>query len=232
MQNSNLELLKKIAKRLRPLLSEVVFVGGCTTGLFITDEAAAEVRPTFDVDVIAEIASYADYVTFSERLRALGFREDTSKDAPLCRWLIDEMKLDVMPIDEKILGFSNRWYRAAMDAAQETELETSLRIRLITPPYFIATKLEAFRSRGRGDYTNSHDLEDLLTVIDGREVIVKEIASAPRIRSYIAEQFTILLQARAFLEALPGYLLPDSASQARFPILLDRIKQISAIPIC
>jgi hypothetical protein len=79
MQNSNLERLKKIATRLRPLLSEVVFVGGCTTGLFITDEAAAEVRPTFDVDVIAEITSYADYATFSERLRALSFREDTSK---------------------------------------------------------------------------------------------------------------------------------------------------------
>jgi hypothetical protein len=174
VQNSNFELLKNVARRLRPLLSEVVFVGGCTTGLFITDEPAAEVRPTFDVDVIAEITSYADYATFSERLRALSFREDRSKGAPLCRWLIDEMKLDVMPIDEKILGFTNRWYRAAMDAAQETELEPALRIRLITPPYFIATKLEAFRSRGGGDYTNSHDLEDLLTVIDGREVGLSE----------------------------------------------------------
>jgi len=232
MQNSNLELLKKVASRLRPLLSEVVFVGGCTTGLFITDEAAAEVRPTFDVDVIAEITSYADYATFSERLRALSFREDTSKGAPLCRWVIDEMKLDVMPIDEKILGFTNRWYRVAMDAAQETELEPALRIRLITPPHFIATKLEAFRSRGRGDYTNSHDLEDLLTVIDGREGIVEEIAAAPEVQPYIAEQFLTFLRTRAFLDALPGYLLPDSTSQARFPILLDRIKQISATPIC
>jgi hypothetical protein len=231
MQNSNLELLKKVARRLRPLLSEVVFVGGCTTGLFITDEAAAEVRPTFDVDVIAEITSYADYDTFSERLRALSFREDTSEGAPLCRWLIDEMKLDVMPIDEKILGFTNRWYRAAMDAAQETELEPALRIRLISPPYFIATKLEAFRSRGRGDYTNSHDLEDLVTVIDGREVIVEEIAAAPAVQPYIAEQFLTFLRTRAFLDALPGYLLPDSTSQARFPILLDRIKQISVTPI-
>lgn len=114
MPNSNLELLKQVAKRLGPLLPEVVFVGGCTTGLFITDEAAAEVRPTFDVDVIAEITSYADYATFSERLRALGFQEDTRRGAPLCRWLIEEMKLDVMPIEEKILGFSNRWYPAAM----------------------------------------------------------------------------------------------------------------------
>jgi len=110
MPNSNIELLKDVAKRLGPLLSEVVFVGGCTTGLFITDEGAAAVRPTVDVDVIAEITSYAGYATFSERLRALGFREDTSKGAPLCRWLIDGLKLDVMPIEETILGFTNRWY--------------------------------------------------------------------------------------------------------------------------
>jgi hypothetical protein len=109
MQTSNIKLLKQVARRLGPLLSEVVFVGGCTTGLFITDEAAAEVRPTFDVDVIAEITSYADYASFSERLQALGFVVDTSKGAPLCRWLIDDLKLDVMPIDEKILGFTNRW---------------------------------------------------------------------------------------------------------------------------
>src|ERR1700722_13616485 len=132
MQNSNLELLKKVARRLRPLLSEVVFVGGRTTGLFITEEAAAEVRRTFDVDVIAEITPYADYATFSERLQALSFREDTSKGAPLCRWLIDEMKLDVMPIDEKILGFTNRWYRAAMDSSQPVDLDGGLRIRTVT----------------------------------------------------------------------------------------------------
>ena len=230
MPSSNIELLKQVAKRLGPLLHEVVFVGGCTTELFITDEAAAEVRPTFDVDVIAEITSYAHYATFSERLRALGFREDTSRGAPLCRWLIDEMKLDVMPIEERILGFTNRWYRAAMDAAQDTELQAGLRIRVVTAPYFLATKLEAFRGRGKGDYANSHDLEDLLTVIDGREAIVQEIADTPTLRSYIAEQFRALLETPAFLDAMPGYLLPDVSSQGRAPILRGRIQQMAAGP--
>jgi hypothetical protein len=227
MPNSNIELLKEVAKRLGPLLSEVVFVGGCTTGLFITDAAAAEVRPTFDVDVIAEITSYADYATFSERLRALGFREDTSKGAPLCRWLIDDMKLDVMPIEKKILGFTNRWYRAAMDAAQQIDLEPGLRIRVVTAPYFVATKLEAFRGRGRGDYTSSHDLEDLLAVVDGRGEIVAEIAGAGDLKSYIATEFQTLLETPAFIDALPGYLLPDAGSQSRLSILVSRLKEIS-----
>lgn len=229
MPNSNIELLTKVAKKLGPLLREVVFVGGCTTGLLITDEAAAEVRPTFDVDVIAEITTYAGYAAFSERLRALGFREDSSKNAPLCRWLIDAIKLDVMPLEEKILGFTNRWYRAATDAAQETVLEPGLRIRVVTAPYFVATKLEAFCGRGRGDYAGSHDLEDLLTVIDGRAAIVQEIANAASVRSYIAEQFRALLKTPAFVDALPGHLLPDPGSQARLPVVRERIEAISSM---
>jgi hypothetical protein len=138
------------------------------------------------------------------------------------------MILDVMPIEERILGFTNRWYRSAMDAAQEIELEPGLRIRVVTAAYFIATKLEAFRGRGRGDYTTSRDLEDLLAVIDGREAIVEEIAALAEIQSYIAEQFQTLLETPAFIDGLPGYLLPDAGNQARLSILLCRLKEISA----
>jgi hypothetical protein len=227
MPKSNIDLLKDVARHLGPLLKEVVFVGGCTTGLFITDKAAAEVRPTFDVDVIAEITSYADLSDFSERLRSQGFREDVSEGAPVYRWMIEDMKLDVMPIDEKILGFTNQWYRPGMDAAGVIELEPELLVRMITAPYFLATKLEAFHGRGRGDYANSHDLEDLLSVIDGREEIVEEVVRAREVRTFIAEQFGVFLDKPAFREALPGYLLPDPGSQWRLPILLDRLVRIS-----
>jgi hypothetical protein len=86
MQNPNLNLLLETAHRMRPLLDEVVFVGGCTTALLITDPGAEAIRPTYDVDVIVEITSYADYAVFSERLRALGFQEESSEGTPLCRW--------------------------------------------------------------------------------------------------------------------------------------------------
>src|SRR5277367_5372031 len=102
-----------MAARLKPLLPEIVFVGGCTTGLLITDPAASPARATDDVDVIVEVAFYAEYARFSKRLRNLGFSEDSSEGAPICRWLVDQMKLDVMPTDETILGFSNRWYKPA-----------------------------------------------------------------------------------------------------------------------
>ena len=95
MANPNLELLTDAAKLLEPLLGELVFVGGCATALLITDEAAADVRPTFDVDAIAEITSYAGYDTFSERLKKLGFQEDTKEDAPRCRWRQETANADL-----------------------------------------------------------------------------------------------------------------------------------------
>ena len=119
MHSRNIDLLIAAARKLTPpLLEELTFVGGCTTALLITDKAAADVRPTFDVDAIAEITSYAEYSVFSERLRKLGFSEDMSEGAPACRWRSGEIKLDIMPLDEKILGFSNRWYRPAAHSAE------------------------------------------------------------------------------------------------------------------
>jgi hypothetical protein len=127
MPDLNLEQLIQAAQFLRPLLGELVFVGGSVVGLLITDEAAGDPRATIDVDAIAEITSYAEYAAFGDRLRALGFVEDTSEGAPVCRWIHQGTILDVMPLDEKILGFSNRWYSAAMRAAIRQKLAESLR---------------------------------------------------------------------------------------------------------
>jgi len=126
MPDSNREQLINAARLLRPLPDEVVFVGGSVTGLLITDSAAGDPRATRDVDAIAAITSYPAYVTFGERLRVLGFAEDTGDGAPLCRWVNGTTVPDVMPLDEEIPGFSNRWYAAAMAAAVHHHLPLTL----------------------------------------------------------------------------------------------------------
>ncbi len=161
MSNSNLDQLIEAAEALRPLLGELVFVGGCVAGLLATDDGAGAPRTTIDVDAIAEITSYAECAKFGERLRVLGFREDSSEGAPLCRWVHEHTILDVMPLEEKIMGFSNRWYKAAMKSSTTKRISPDLEIRMVTGPFFIATKLEAFRGRGKGDFLGSHDLEDV-----------------------------------------------------------------------
>jgi hypothetical protein len=215
-----------MAARLKPLLLEIVFVGGCTTGLLITDPAASPVRATDDVDVIVEVSSYAEYSRFSKRLRSLGFSEDSSEGAPICRWLVDHMKLDVMPTDEGILGFSNRWYKPAIETANLILLD-GFELRVVTAPYFIGTKLEAFRGRGKGDFHASSDLEDIVTLLDGRPTVVEEVSeSSAVLRRYIGREVGKLLENPDFLNALPGHLAGDQISQARIPMILRNLRSL------
>jgi predicted nucleotidyltransferase len=227
MHDPNRAQLEAAVRVLHPLLDELVFAGGCATGLLITDPAAGGIRPTMDVDVITEVASYAEYASLSERLRRLGLSEDSSEGAPTCRWRYRDLILDVMPTDERVLGFSNRWYAPAIAAAQRVTI-AGLDIHVVTAVYFLATKLEAFRGRGRNDYRGSHDLEDVIAVIDGRPELLREVAEAPDdVRTYIATEARKLLGTRAFVDALSGFLLPDSASQGRVPLLIERLTNLA-----
>ncbi len=229
MPRSNREQLIATAELLRPVLPDLVFVGGAVTSLLVTDEGAGAPRATLDVDAIAEITSYAEYAAFGERLRALRFSEDTSEGAPLCRWVQPNTILDVMPLDEKILGFSNRWYRAAMETAVVHELPRGLTIRVVTGPYFLATKIEAFHGRGKGDFAFSHDLEDLIFVIDGRATLLDEVqAETPSLQEYLRDKVNALLKTPAFIDALPGYLHPDAASQARIGTIIRQLTTIAS----
>jgi hypothetical protein len=231
ISNPNLQLLITAAGLLKPILEDLVFVGGCTTALLITDEAAAAVRPTKDVDAVTELSSYGGYLRVSERLRALGFKEDDSEGAPLCRWRAADLILDVMPDDESVLGFTNRWYKQVLKTANLVKLdESDLAIRIVSAPYFIGTKLEAFKGRGEGDFAMSADLEDIIYVIDGRPAIIDEIRTAEaELRAYVGVEIKSLLNHEDFRAALPGFLLPDSASQRRLPFLLDRLTNLAGL---
>jgi hypothetical protein len=165
----NVALLERAAEHLgEALLEQLVFVGGAVAGVLITDPAMPEIRPTQDVDVICRVIARSDYHQLGSQLRQRGFQEDSRPGAPLCRWCADDLVLDLMPTQGEILGFSNRWYPLALDTAQPQELPSGRSVRIVTAPVFLATKLEAFRGRGQGDFLFSHDLEDLMAVVDGR----------------------------------------------------------------
>jgi predicted nucleotidyltransferase len=225
-QNPNLSQLLEAAKKLTSLLDQIVFLGGCATGLLITDPAAAPVRATLDVDAIVAVASYGELAALEQQLRKLGFHQPITKGAPICRWVSGDLILDLMPTDPSILGFSNRWYRAASTHSEKTQIGEH-EIRVIAAPYFLATKLEAFHGRGADDYRMSRDLEDVITVIDGRPELTEEIRQCEiELRQYLGHEFASLLSSGDFRDALPGFLLPDAASQQRIGLVVDRIRQI------
>jgi hypothetical protein len=143
IQNPNAGLLLSVVEKLVPLLDRIVFVGGCASGLLLTDPGAAPVRPTIDVDAIVHIASYLELMVLERSLRQLGFEQPHVEGAPLCRWIHGDVILDLMPTDSKILGFSNRWYPQALEDAETVEVGGH-RIRLISSPYFLATKSRCF----------------------------------------------------------------------------------------
>lgn len=204
---ANLALLCTVAFRLGPLRERVVFLGGATIALLITDTDGVDIRTTNDVDVIVEVSSYFDYQhTLRNELLKAGFREDTSEGAPICRWLVDGVKVDVMPTDAKILGFSNRWYPEAIRHAELFKLPGDIEIRLITSPYLLATKLEAFRGRGNGDFLGSTDVEDIILIIDGRPSVLEEVKDADAtVRNYLAQEFANLLDMEDFIDAIPAH---------------------------
>ncbi|MEG6504311.1 hypothetical protein [Nitratidesulfovibrio sp. 1201_IL3209] len=212
------------ARLLGDLADEVVFVGGASVALLLTDPAAPDVRPTLDVDVIVEAATRAAYYRVADRLRARGFVEDMDV---VCRWRHGALVLDVMPTDAAILGFSNRWYADALRHALPMTVD-GVALRVAAPAYFLATKLEAFQGRGNGDYLTSHDMEDMVAVLDGRQDMVAEVAASDAaVRGYLAVAFAALLADDDFLDALPGYLPPDPASQGRVPLLMERMRALA-----
>lgn len=201
----NLEYLLVIADALGDLRNEVVFIGGCAAGLLLTDTIAQGIRATKDVDAIVEATTLAEFYRLEARLPQLGFARDANSEV-ICRWKhsASGVLFDFMPIDPAILGFSNPWYPEAARTALRVRLSERVEIRLIAAPAFIATKLEAFVSRGREDLS-SHDLEDVLNVVDGRRSIVDEMRTASdALRQSARDRFRALLAQPNFEDYLPG----------------------------
>ncbi len=203
--------LEIAARALGPLLEEVVFLGGASIQLWLSDPAAPAARVTDDVDVISDITSLTGYYRLGERLRERGFSEAIDSDV-ICRWRHREtgLLLDVMPDDEDVLGFSNEWYEHAIETAVVHRLPSGTQIHAATPPSIVATKLVAWHGRGNNDMLSSLDLHDILVLIDGRAELPDEIAAqALELQRYIAGELATLREERYFTylieSALHGY---------------------------
>ena len=214
------------ARRLGRLNDEVVYVGGRSTALFITDPLSLDVRVTEDVDCIIDVVTLSSYYQFCEKLKVQGFIQRMEDDV-VCRWRYDDLILDVMPIKEEVLGFGNRWYGDALACAITHQLSDDVSIKAITAPYFLATKIEAFKGRGKGDFFGSHDIEDIVTVIAGRIEIVEDIVSENiTTRLYLKEFFQEASSNYEFQQALPGHVNDGPMTSQRVRIVMDRIKKI------
>lgn len=213
----NLPRLQAVAHALGPLRERVVFVGGATVNLYSTMLASTpEPRITDDVDCIVEVAPRNAFYALEEELRALGFANDMTSGV-ICRWQLQGLTVDIMPTEPEILGFSNPWYPAGFAQAIPYVLPDGTSIRILSPPYFLATKLAALRDRGWAELRLSQDLEDLVHVLDNRPALPEEVVGADEaVRRYISQQVTDLLRRPDLLEALEWTLPYGSGYERKF----------------
>jgi hypothetical protein len=225
----SVELLELAAQALEPLLGEVVFLGGASVTLWITDPAAPSPRPTKDIDIVVEVTTRAAFHAFEARLRSLGFAEDLD-DGVICRWRHRDsgLILDAMPADPEILGFDNRWQGASIPHAIERTLHSGAKIRAASPTYLLATGLEAFKGRGDGDFLGSRDFGDIIALVDGREELIDEVRHGDAdVRAYLAAELAGLAARPRFRDGVSAALRPDAASQARGDlIVVPRLRAI------
>lgn len=227
-KSANLEMLEVVATQLGTLCNDVVFLGGCTTALFITDPAAPDVRYTLDVDCIVDVISLSEYYQLEKKLTKQGFKKSL-QESVICRWYFDTVILDVMPTDENILGFGNKWYKPAIQHAYTHQINPEISIKVVSAPYFLGTKFEAFKTRGKMDFYASHDFEDIVSVLDGRPEIVQDIQKTDNdLKIYLQCEVKEMLDNRGFHDALPGHFVQyGQLADDRVELLMDKLEQIT-----
>jgi predicted nucleotidyltransferase len=194
----NLTRIKAVNNALEELRDKVVFVGGATVSLY-TDSVSEEIRPTEDIDIVVEIWARKDYIEIDEKLRKLGFIND-QESGIICRYKINGLVVDVMPTQSDILGFNNKWYQPGFENSISYNLSES-EIKIFSPPYFLASKLEAFIDRGNYDGRTSKDFEDIVFVLQNRSSIWSELVdSNTEIFEYLKDTFAYLMSNPNFEE--------------------------------
>lgn len=228
-QPAALTWIAEIVSALRGLFPEPVFVGGAAMQVHLLN-SNADIRTTEDVDCVVEITTRADYYAFANELRKRGFQEDTREGAPLCRWIFRGITVDVMPCSAEVLGYSNRWYPPGIQNAITMNLPNGTAIKLFSLPYMVASKIEAFQSRGGGNHYSSYDVEDIFLIVYGAgETFVEEILNCSYdLRVYLSDWFCCLVENLAF-EDIVYSNFPADFNENQGQQIIKTIEQIAKL---
>ncbi len=219
----NLEVVEKVAKQLGPLNEKIVFVGGAIVSVYISDDGAEEVRSTDDIDFTIQLSNYSEWNLLLDELSKKGFSPNPFGSS-ICSYIWEGIEIDVMPSENSPIGESNTWYKPGFNSLLTIYINDQ-QIRVLSPPYFLATKFEAHKSRSK-DPRTSHDLEDIIYVLNNREEIVEEIKNSDNIvKEYLIAEISNLLSNKHFIEIIQSHLQP-STRNSRLPILIQKLKAI------
>jgi hypothetical protein len=221
--------LTEVAGRLRQLEIDFAFLGGCIVPFLLDDPDLMPMRPTNDVDVVLLLIRQSKMAEIEEKVRRQGFVHADYAGAPICRWKLGEITVDIMPDKgAEFMGLNTRWFPEALHSARSYQVPGG-EVPIISAPTFVATKLSAYADRGRGDFYH-RDLEDVITVIDGRASFPVEMATCDTsLQNYVGGEIRRYLAIPDFVGALAGHLPGDAASQERLSSLHRRLLDLSKL---
>ena len=222
------EAIVKLDAKLHGAPFDFAFLGGSVLSLLVTDPSVDTIRVTKDIDVIVDVKTRKAFHDEERTLEQLGFKHDTSEDAPVCRWVIDGVKVDVLPVREEVLGWESKWFEEALDAARKV-LVGGREVKVISAPYFVALKLEAFESRGKKDFLTSTDFEDVICLFNGRESIVEEIKNEAAVCEGLAAKFAEYLKSPELEDAVDGFVSTESNADDRKQSILQKFAAVASL---
>lgn len=224
------EAILKLDRRLEGVQFEFAFLGGSVLSLLVTNPDVDAIRVTKDVDVMMNIRTRSEFHKADKMLERLGFRHDTREDAPICRWIYDDVTVDVLPTTEDVLGWNSKWFAEAL--AESALITVGRRkVRVVTAPYFVALKLEAFEDRGAGDFVTSADFEDVICLFNGRDSIVDEIAACDRVRAGLAGKFAGYLNSSELEDAVEGFVQTETDPEVRREKILRMFRAVADLAV-
>ncbi|MBF0197919.1 MAG: hypothetical protein HQL32_09420 [Planctomycetes bacterium] len=224
--NDNIKMIEEIVSIVGPLVESLIFVGGSVVSFYIERADHEEFRPTDDVDAVVHVSTLMDYYEIDQKLRNVGFQNCNKKGAPICRYIHGKLIFDVTPDDINILGFSNPWYRNGCKEAIEVDLPAGSSIKILSLPYFLCTKIEAFNTRGSDDLIFSHDLEDISFVL--RSLLdAKSILNGPsEVQAYLRKFFRRIIRDFGYIDYLYGEYPGTRDGQIDAEHMVDFLKSL------
>ena len=222
----NIDTVAQVAEGLKDLKSKMIFVGGAIVSLYTDDPSAEEIRPTQDIDLTTELVTYTDLLNLQDKLSELSIYPDPEA-GDIISYQFNNIAIDIVPGKDGLTGPANKWYSYGFDDIRKTFAKDQ-EIQIFSPAVFIATKFEAFHSRG-SDFRTSHDFEDIINVLNNCTYIVEDINKAHKdVISYIQKELNVIMKSPLKNELLAAHIHPYIRKE-RIVILEEKINKILTI---
>lgn len=126
------------------------------------------------------------------------------------------------------VGFTNRWYEEGVENAIEI-VSAPVSVKIFSLPYFLASKIVAFRDRGRNDYMGSRDMEDIVSLLEVSDEALLEAVwpqVSPELKAFLKKEFHELLNTSDFIDCVPGAIFNRATAKEASAAIVERIKKL------